>query len=290
MASSSRPWRSSSYQKKSSAHRRAQQTRKNFVDRGNCTLTEEVYRELSQTLHRDLTEPTPIRQIRGASEYFIRQTHLMDIVEHLAFQVHPYSRDKERKKTLVLATGGTFGSFPDENGRLAPVPGRIVPALKAAFPQSQDKFHFLELQPLIDSTASTFFHWNYLAIILWTLVVGPSSAFDSAVVLHGTDTLADTASALSFMFWNTTRTIILTGSQHPFCHPVPDSEGIYPINELSDAWENFSLACAMARFAYYKPDRTIDRLLFPGVFVAFRNKVMIGTRVIKAHSRTYHHL
>src|SRR5262249_47317297 len=67
-------------------------------------------------------------------------------------------------------------------------------------------------EPLIDSAEAAPGHWSSIAQKLWS----KRRSFDAAVVLHGTDTLAYTASALSFLLTGLGKPIILTGSQAPF--------------------------------------------------------------------------
>ncbi|MBR7137571.1 MAG: type I asparaginase, partial [Clostridia bacterium] len=69
----------------------------------------------------------------------------------------------------------------------------------------------IELSPLLDSSNMTIREWNRVA----DLIGENYDAYDGFVVLHGTDTMAYTASALSFMLENLAKPVILTGSQIP---------------------------------------------------------------------------
>lgn len=84
--------------------------------------------------------------------------------------------------------------------------------------------------------------------------------FDGIVVTHGTDTMAYTASMLSYMLRNIPIPVVITGSQLPIHHP------------LSDAYGNLRCAFAMAASG------------IGGVYVAFDYKIMLGTRAVKVRT------
>ncbi|RCX03163.1 L-asparaginase [Schleiferia thermophila] len=116
------------------------------------------------------------------------------------------------KKILVIYTGGTIGmSKTGTNGALIPVEFeqlyKLIPELND-LPASID-FHSWE-QP-IDSTEMTPELWVKLA----TQIYENYNHYNGFVVLHGSDTMAFTASALSFMLRNLNKPIIFTGSQLP---------------------------------------------------------------------------
>src|SRR5262249_14472978 len=76
------------------------------------------------------------------------------------------------------------------------------------------------LEPLIDSAEAVPANWPSVAQHIWACHQG----FDGIVILHGTDTLAYTASALSFLLLGLGKPIILTGAQVPFAAPRSDAE------------------------------------------------------------------
>lgn len=84
--------------------------------------------------------------------------------------------------------------------------------------------------------------------------------YDGIVLTHGTDTLAYTASILSFMLRNIPIPIVLTGSQVPIIAP------------LTDAIDNLRYAFAMASSEH------------PGIFVAFDRKIILGARAVKVRT------
>ncbi|MBO6011075.1 MAG: asparaginase, partial [Oscillospiraceae bacterium] len=119
------------------------------------------------------------------------------------------------KKILMIYTGGTIGMVRTENG-YAPRAGYFASALEA-LPQLRAEgmpdWELRETSPLLDSSNMTVADWNRIARI----IAGEYDRFDGFVVMHGTDTMAYTASALSFMLENLAKPVILTGSQIPLC-------------------------------------------------------------------------
>lgn len=114
-------------------------------------------------------------------------------------------------KVLIVYTGGTIGMVQDENGSLHPFAlDRIydaVPQLK----NCQYGIDSVTLDTIIDSSNMTPAMWADIAEI----IEREYDKYDGFVVLHGTDTMAYTASALSFMFKNLGKPVVLTGSQLP---------------------------------------------------------------------------
>ncbi|MCP3674525.1 MAG: asparaginase [Gammaproteobacteria bacterium] len=120
-----------------------------------------------------------------------------------------------KKKAVYIAyTGGTIGMKHTDMG-FAPVPGYLKDALNAQ-PEFQDsslpELHLHEYSKLIDSSNVTPEHWNMIA----EDIVARYDDYDGFVILHGTDTMAYSASALSFMLENLSKPVIFTGSQIPF--------------------------------------------------------------------------
>ena len=117
----------------------------------------------------------------------------------------------KKNKVLIVYTGGTIGMVQDENGSLHPFAlDRIydaVPQLRAC---SYD-IDSVTLDRIIDSSNMSPDMWGDIAHI----IENHYNDYDGFVVLHGTDTMAYTASALSFMFKNLAKPVVLTGSQLP---------------------------------------------------------------------------
>ena len=118
-----------------------------------------------------------------------------------------------KKKVLIIYTGGTIGMKKTDNG-YAPISGFFAGAISAIPDLSRDgvpAWDLHEMSPLLDSSDMTVREWNEIA----RLIYDSYDRYDGFVVLHGTDTMAYTASALSFMLEGLDKPVILTGSQIP---------------------------------------------------------------------------
>ena len=80
------------------------------------------------------------------------------------------------------------------------------------------KWDFVECDPLLDSSKMSVNEWNAMGRI----ISDNYDSYDGFVILHGTDTMAYSASALSFMLENLNKPVILTGSQIPLCETRSD--------------------------------------------------------------------
>ncbi len=126
-------------------------------------------------------------------------------------KIDPPLQDEEGYSILIIYTGGTLGMAHDEEGTLKPFNfGQIIeelPVLKKlgllltviSFPEP------------IDSSNMDITHWNDLGYIIQENY----DSYDGFVVLHGTDTMAYSASALSFMLEGLSKPVIFTGAQLP---------------------------------------------------------------------------
>eukprot|EP00931_Biecheleriopsis_adriatica_P117169 TRINITY_DN92708_c0_g1_i1.p1 TRINITY_DN92708_c0_g1~~TRINITY_DN92708_c0_g1_i1.p1 ORF type:complete len:630 (+),score=76.77 TRINITY_DN92708_c0_g1_i1:25-1914(+) len=156
------------------------------------------------------------------------------------------------RRVLIIYTGGTIGMKPTPRG-YAPEPGFLTSVVKASSnltdtgpdatelvpehlqaacaaegrevfvtPVSEFEqrciFSILEYEPLLDSSNMQISEWRRIA----NDVRKYYDDWDAFVILHGTDTMAYTASILSFMFQNLSKTVVLTGSQIPLCRPRND--------------------------------------------------------------------
>lgn len=164
-------------------------------------------------------------------------------------------------KILCLYTGGTIGCQLGEHG-LAPAPGLLnnaITTLAAQLPHHPD-ITVIEYPQLLDSSNMGPQEWNQIAQDIATHY----DHFDGFVVLHGTDTLAYTAAALSFQLENLGKPVLITGAQYPW-HTTG-----------SDASSNVALAIRNACGAW------------AGVRVAFGGQLFPATR-IKKHSTESKH-
>ena len=120
---------------------------------------------------------------------------------------------KNQKRVLIIYTGGTIGMKKTENG-YAPANGFLGKALLSIDDMCRPElpsWELIEMNPLLDSSNIAFEEWNKIA----ELVYSNYDAFDGFVILHGTDTMAYTASALSFILDGLDKPVVLTGSQIP---------------------------------------------------------------------------
>lgn len=119
------------------------------------------------------------------------------------------------KKILMIYTGGTIGMVNTPQG-YAPQK-EAFHALLDQLPELHSKamplWDIVDMDPLLDSSNITVVEWNAIG----RRIAENYDAYDGFVILHGTDTMAYTASALSFMLRGNGKPVILTGSQIPLC-------------------------------------------------------------------------
>ncbi|SEC72510.1 L-asparaginase [Pseudomonas saponiphila] len=161
---------------------------------------------------------------------------------------------------MVLYTGGTIGMQASADG-LAPASGFDV-RMRAYLDSQPDlrvpAWRFREMAPLIDSANMTPDYWQRLRA---AVVEAVDQGCDSVLILHGTDTLAYSAAAMSFQLLGLPAPVVFTGSMLPA--GVPDS----------DAWENLSGALL-----------ALGQGLAPGVHLYFHGELLAPTRCAKIRS------
>jgi len=127
----------------------------------------------------------------------------------------------QKKKICILYTGGTIGMVPTEKG-YAPKKGFFRDRLQAIEdlnePDMPD-WDMIEFDPLLDSSNIALDQWNQIG----RTIAENYEKYDGFVVLHGTDTMAYTASALSFMLEGLAKPVVVTGSQIPLCQLRSDA-------------------------------------------------------------------
>lgn len=126
-----------------------------------------------------------------------------------------------RKKVCLIHTGGTIGMARTEHG-YAPKKGFIQSILSGIHELKSKEisaFDLVEYDPLLDSSNISVREWVKIA----QDIKDKYDEYDGFVILHGTDTMAYTASALSFMLEGLTKPVILTGSQIPLCEVRNDA-------------------------------------------------------------------
>jgi L-asparaginase len=165
-------------------------------------------------------------------------------------------RNRRRKRVLITYTGGTIGMKPSADG-YKPAAGFLETQLQKLPELTHHKmpdFDIHEYDPLLDSADMSSEDWVKIA----QDIAAHYDDYDGFIIIHGTDTMAYTASALSFLLHNLDKTVIVTGSQ-------------IPIAELrNDARE--MLISAMLIAAHYR---------IPEVCLYFNNKLLRGNRAVK---------
>ena len=175
--------------------------------------------------------------------------------------------DNSQTSILLIYTGGTIGMIHNpETGALESFNFdhllKHVPELK----QFNINIDAITFDPTIDSSDMEPEMWGRIVRI----IEENYEAYDGFVVLHGTDTMSFTASALSFMLEDLMKPVILTGSQ-------------LPVGGLrTDGKENLITAIEIA--AAKKPDGTP---VVPEVCVFFHERLMRGNRTTKINSESF---
>jgi L-asparaginase len=167
---------------------------------------------------------------------------------------------------LVIYTGGTIGMIRDhESGALHPFDfGQLYeqfPVLK----QQNFVIDCVSFDPIVDSSNMNPVKWIELA----TIIEENYEKYDGFIVLHGSDTMAYSASALSFILENLNKPVIFTGSQLPL--------GVF----RTDGRENFITSVEIASA------RIDDTPVVPEVAILFENKLLRGNRTIKFNAEHF---
>ena len=162
------------------------------------------------------------------------------------------------KHVLIIATGGTIASTSDGAGLTPTATGREL-ADKVPLLDELAELDFV--QPMnIDSTNMRPRDW----LRIRDVIVEAYGRYDGFVVLHGTDTMAYTAAALSYLIQDSEKPIVLTGSQQPMASPFTDAK--------------LNLYQAVL---YAADDASRD------VSVVFSGKVIAGTRAHKQRTMSF---
>lgn len=158
------------------------------------------------------------------------------------------------KKVLMLGTGGTIAS--DITGNCL-APKLTTEELLAGVPEVSELCKVTCKQLFsIDSTNLTPSHWLLIA----NAIRENFSKYDGFVICHGTDTMAYTAAALSYLIQYSPKPIVLTGAQKPMVFENTDSK-----TNLADAFRVAASGLC-------------------GVVIVFNGRVILGTRARKTHT------
>jgi L-asparaginase len=174
--------------------------------------------------------------------------------------------DSPQARVLLIYTGGTFGMGKDTHGALVPFDFRDLLAKAPLLQNFSLQVTVLAFSNPVDSSDITPDHWTELALI----IEENYDSHDGFVILHGTDTMAYTASALSFNLRGLNKPVILTGAQ-------------LPITEIrTDALENLVTALEIASCKL--PDGTMK---IKEVCINFNNQLLRGNRSQKVQSNKF---
>lgn len=170
-----------------------------------------------------------------------------------------------RARVLIIYTGGTFGMTHDATGALIPFDFSSIVEHLPTIRNLGLAFTVFSFEKPIDSSNVSPEHWKVLAEI----IRDNYAAHDGFVILHGTDTMAYTASALSFMLEGLNKPVILTGAQLPIIDP------------RSDARENLITALEIAAA------RKDGKAIVPEVCIYFDYELLRGNRSKKVESMQF---
>jgi len=182
------------------------------------------------------------------------------------FLKKPVSMDNDSRSILIIYTGGTIGMLEDPvKGTLAPFDFskvmKYIPEIRGYGYQVEA----VSFDPPIDSSNIHPSTW----IRMVEIIESEYDRFDGFVVLHGTDTMAYSASALSFMLEDLAKPVIFTGAQ-------------LPIGALrTDGKENLVTSIVIAAAKEY------GRSVVPEVCVYFESKLSRGNRTTKVNAEHF---
>ena len=171
-----------------------------------------------------------------------------------------------KAKILLIYTGGTIGMMKDfENGALKAFDFSKLISKIPELKQLDCDIETISFEKPLDSSNMTSIHWISIA----NSIQNNYDAFDGFVVLHGSDTMSYTASALSFMLENLSKPVIITGSQ-------------LPIGDLrTDAKENLITAIQIASL------QTKNKPVVSEVGLYFEYKLYRGNRTTKINAEHF---
>lgn len=162
------------------------------------------------------------------------------------------------KKLLILTTGGTIASVKTPHGL---IPALSSEELLSFLPEIGSDFQLTTKAICnLDSTNITPDHWLELALA----IKNEYDNYDGFVICHGTDTMAYTASALSYLIQNSPKPVVLTGAQKPIGSEITDAKA-----NLRDS-------------IIYAADEESC-----GICIVFDGKVIQGTRSKKTKTHSF---
>lgn len=169
------------------------------------------------------------------------------------------------QKVLVIYTGGTIGMIEDSKGILQPANQNTIINYLPDLENLKINIDFISLNSIKDSADIFFPDW----IELCTVIQQNYAQYIGIVVLHGTDTMTYTASALSFMLDNLSKAIVFTGSQLPISASRTDArENLITAIQIASAYQN-------------------NKAIVQEVCIYFENELLRANRSVKYHSENF---
>ena len=173
-------------------------------------------------------------------------------------QIKRFEGGRTMKKILMIATGGTIASRKTQDGL---TPGINSEELLSYVPEIKEYCDVDTMQLLnIDSTNIQPEHW----VMMTETIEKNYNEYDGFVISHGTDTMAYTAAALSYLIQNSPKPIVITGAQKPINVDITDAK-----KNLLDSF------------------RFVSEKDVSGIYIVFDGKAIIGTRARKVKSKSY---
>jgi L-asparaginase len=173
---------------------------------------------------------------------------------------------KNTASILIIHTGGTIGMMKDtDTGSLRPVCGEELYEAIPMLSLFDHTIHFHSFDPLMDSSNMNPGYWVQMVQV----VEENYEKYDGFVILHGSDTMAYSASALSFLLENLNKPVIFTGSQLPL--------GMLRTDGRENLVTSIELAAA----------REEDTPMVPEVAIYFENQLLRGNRTYKYNAEHF---
>ncbi|NIJ52515.1 asparaginase [Dyadobacter arcticus] len=189
------------------------------------------------------------------------------MTNYTKININPISPEPANGSVLVIYTGGTLGMvYERKENQLVPFDFQQIIERVPEISRLDFEITFLSLPEPIDSSNMNPEIWVELAEI----VEDNYTQYDSFVILHGTDTMAYTASALSYLLENLNKPVILTGAQLPI--------GV----ARSDARENVITALELAT-----AKNELGRPIITEVCIYFNSQLLRGNRSKKKESSDF---
>lgn len=186
-------------------------------------------------------------------------------MEYQKISINTASPMPARSRVMIIYTGGTAGMVTDAQGTLKPFDFSLILEHIPTLRNLMLELTVISFNEPVDSSNIGPREWVMLAEI----IESNYDKQDGFVILHGTDTMAYTASALSFMLSGLNKPVLFTGAQLSIAHP------------RSDARENLITALEIASM------QEDGKSIVPEVCIYFGNQLLRGNRSKKAESNHF---